>query len=179
MRKRKSISKKIRFNIFKRDLFTCQYCGAVPPKVILELDHMTPVSKGGTNDKDNLVTSCFDCNRGKSNYSLSDVPTSLKVKAKQTKEKEDQIEGYNQIMKAKRERIESQTWSVAEKIGLDNDGFYKKSNLLSIKRFFEYLSLDEVLDAAEIASIKYYLPVNNRFKYFCAVCWNKIKEGGE
>ena len=65
MAKRKSLSKGTRFNIFKRDGFTCQYCGAQPPDVVLEVDHILPVCEGGDNDPMNLVTSCEDCNRGK------------------------------------------------------------------------------------------------------------------
>lgn len=70
--KRKSISKKTRFEVFKRDSFTCQYCGSKAPDVVLEVDHIEPVSEGGTDDLINLVTACFDCNRGKSNRRLSD-----------------------------------------------------------------------------------------------------------
>jgi hypothetical protein len=70
--KRKSLSKKSRFEVFKRDSFTCQYCGSKAPDVILEVDHINPVSKGGDNDILNLVTSCFECNRGKGNKELSD-----------------------------------------------------------------------------------------------------------
>ena len=69
---RKSISKKIRFEVFKRDKFTCQYCGRSAPDVILEVDHVIPVSKGGGNDIMNLITSCRECNRGKGNKELSD-----------------------------------------------------------------------------------------------------------
>lgn len=72
MVKRKSLSKKLRFEIFKRDSFTCQYCGKKSPNVILEVDHIEPVSKGGKNDILNLVTSCFDCNRGKTDKTLGD-----------------------------------------------------------------------------------------------------------
>lgn len=72
MSSRKSLSKKLRFEIFKRDSFTCQYCGKVAPNVILEVDHIEPVSKGGGNEQLNLVTSCYDCNRGKTNTELSD-----------------------------------------------------------------------------------------------------------
>lgn len=61
-----SISKGARFEIFKRDGFTCQYCGRKPPDVILEVDHIHPRALGGDDDEMNLVTSCFDCNRGKS-----------------------------------------------------------------------------------------------------------------
>lgn len=60
---RKPISKKIRFEVFKRDKFTCQYCGRSAPDVILEIDHLNPVINGGDNDILNLVTSCRDCNR--------------------------------------------------------------------------------------------------------------------
>lgn len=62
---RKPISKKLRFEVFKRDSFICQYCGKSAPSVVLEVDHIEPVSKGGTNDILNLVTSCFDCNNGR------------------------------------------------------------------------------------------------------------------
>jgi len=63
--KRKAVSKGLRFEIFKRDGFTCQYCGERPPDVVLEIDHIMPVSKGGDNDKMNLVAACYACNRGK------------------------------------------------------------------------------------------------------------------
>lgn len=72
MANRKQISKKIRFEVFKRDSFTCQYCGRKPPETILHLDHIHPVSKGGGNEILNLVTSCADCNHGKKDRPLSD-----------------------------------------------------------------------------------------------------------
>lgn len=70
---RKSLSKTLRFEIFKRDGFTCQYCGRRPPEVLLEADHIEPVAAGGTNEAINLITSCADCNRGKSDRSLGQV----------------------------------------------------------------------------------------------------------
>lgn len=63
---REIISAELRFKIFKRDNFTCQYCGRKAPDVVLELDHIRPVSKGGDKRESNLITSCFECNRGKS-----------------------------------------------------------------------------------------------------------------
>lgn len=70
--KRKAISKRMRFEVLKRDAFTCQYCGKQPPDTILHMDHIKPVSKGGKNSLLNLVTSCVDCNLGKSDKELSD-----------------------------------------------------------------------------------------------------------
>lgn len=53
----------IRSRIFKRDDYTCRYCGERGKK--LECDHVVPVSRGGGHDDSNLVTSCFACNRSK------------------------------------------------------------------------------------------------------------------
>jgi hypothetical protein len=71
-KQRKPISKKIRFEVFKRDSFKCQYCGRSAPDVILNVDHIVPVAEGGTKDIMNLITSCFDCNSGKGTRQLSD-----------------------------------------------------------------------------------------------------------
>jgi hypothetical protein len=71
--KRQSIGKGLRFDIFHRDGFTCQYCGKRPPDVVLELDHIHPVANGGDNDPLNLITSCAECNRGKSAKLLGSV----------------------------------------------------------------------------------------------------------
>jgi len=60
-----AISKKFRFEVFKRDGFQCQYCGKSSPKVVLEIDHVIPKNEGGQDNLENLITSCFDCNRGK------------------------------------------------------------------------------------------------------------------
>jgi hypothetical protein len=73
MSDRKPLSKKIRFEVFKRDKFQCQYCGRKAPEVLLRCDHIKPVSLGGESDILNLITACFDCNAGKSNRELSDV----------------------------------------------------------------------------------------------------------
>lgn len=52
------ITKKIRFEVFKRDEFTCTYCGQKPPAVVLEVDHVIPVARGGQDAIENLTTSC-------------------------------------------------------------------------------------------------------------------------
>lgn len=72
MAKRKALSAKIRFEVFKRDSFTCQYCGKSAPDVILNADHIVPVASGGSNGIMNLITSCFPCNSGKGAREISD-----------------------------------------------------------------------------------------------------------
>jgi hypothetical protein len=69
---RTTIGKGTRFEVFKRDKFTCQYCGRSAPDVVLHVDHIQPVAKDGDNDILNLITACRDCNAGKSDKTLSD-----------------------------------------------------------------------------------------------------------
>lgn len=67
---------KLRFEILKRDNFTCQYCGRSPrydKGVILEMDHKYPASKGGEWSKENIITSCRECNSGKSDIILKKI----------------------------------------------------------------------------------------------------------
>jgi len=70
-----------RFAVFSRDNHTCQYCGKKAPSVVLEIDHKTPVSKGGTNAIENLITSCFDCNRGKGSNPVPEIRKTISAKS--------------------------------------------------------------------------------------------------
>jgi len=93
-KKRTPISKRSRFEVFKRDSFKCQYCGESAPKVVLHIDHIHPVSKGGDNHITNLITSCDSCNLGKSNKLISDNTAIEKRKAQLDllQEKREQLE---------------------------------------------------------------------------------------
>jgi len=66
----RTVNYRTRFKVMQRDGFKCCVCGAAPasdPKVKLHIDHIIPVSKGGTSDISNLQTLCSNCNLGKSN----------------------------------------------------------------------------------------------------------------
>src|SRR5690348_11004265 len=76
-----AVSKRIRFEIFKRDKFTCQYCGRRPPDVMLEVDHIIPRCDGGSDAPENLTTSCAPCNRGKAGIPLENVAPALDEEA--------------------------------------------------------------------------------------------------
>jgi hypothetical protein len=176
--KRAAISKRIRFNVFKRDGFICQYCGSHPPDVILEVDHIEPICDGGKDDEENLITACFNCNRGKAGIPLSTAPQSLAEQATKIRELEDQIAGYREVINARWARLESDMWEVAETLspGSGTKGF-RRDWLQSIKMFNRRLPLHEVIDAAEIAIAKKPGSESWAFKYFCGICWNKIRDG--
>lgn len=62
--------KEIRVRILARDRYRCAYCLTVGGA--LEVDHIVPVSRGGSNNDDNLTAACKPCNRGKSNKLLAE-----------------------------------------------------------------------------------------------------------
>jgi 5-methylcytosine-specific restriction enzyme A len=64
------ISKSIRVAALHRDNYRCVFCGRTSKQVELQIDHILPFSKGGSNEIDNLQTLCIDCNLGKSDYLL-------------------------------------------------------------------------------------------------------------
>jgi HNH endonuclease len=176
---RTAISKRLRFEVFKRDRFTCAYCGAHPPQVILEVDHIVPVFTYGTNDIDNLITSCFACNRGKADKSLNDIPQPLNERLSEIKEREAQISGYEEIMREARERLDDQAQEVLNHIceQFSRDSL-SKQDFHSIKNFVKLIGLHEVYQAFDIAFAKFPRSYRQCFPYFCGVCWRKIKTAG-
>lgn len=70
--KRKGISPRLRFEVFKRDGFRCVYCGVRGHASELVVDHVHPVKHGGPTSASNLATSCVLCNTGKGGITLSD-----------------------------------------------------------------------------------------------------------
>jgi|GEM_PF-1936037 len=70
-----AVSKRLRYEILRRDNHACRYCGATAPGVKLNVDHVIPKSLGGADVPTNLVTSCADCNAGKT----SSMPNAMPV----------------------------------------------------------------------------------------------------
>ncbi len=172
-----AVSKKIRFEIFKRDGFKCVYCGNSPPGVILEIDHIEPKADGGKDDINNYVTSCFDCNRGKGRIKLDCIPVPVQDNLEALQEREKQIHEYRKFIKAIEKR-ELKDFEEVEKIMLrENEVFTDNFRNVSLRRFLRSLPLNEVVEAAQLSLSR--IPQDNqiekRIKYFCGICWRKIK----
>lgn len=175
---RKNLSKKLRFDVFKRDIFTCQYCGSVPPKVVLEVDHVHPVSKGGDNDIDNLITSCFDCNRGKAANSLEVIPQTVAEKTALMVEKEDQLKELRAIKKRKKNRL-SRDINHLDEIYQEHfpDYAFSQSFKNSIRnQFLPNLDVDTLENNLTLSCNKCWFNSRKALKYFCGVNWRQIKE---
>lgn len=178
MAARQALSKKTRFEVFKRDLFTCQYCGSAPPSVILEVDHLVPVAKGGGNSIDNLIAACFDCNRGKSDRSLDVSPETLLAKAEALQEKREQLKAYERLQK-KLQRDAEKAVDAVQDIFQEVYPARKFSATfrLSIKRqFLSRLTLTKLHEAMDISVARIKADPDRAIIYFCKVCWNMIRE---
>ena len=171
------ISKKIRFEVFKRDGFLCAYCGNTPPEAILEVDHIEPVSKGGTDDINNLITSCFDCNRGKSNITLDKIPKKISENLEILKEKEEQLKEYRKLIRKIEKRIQKDIDKIEEifKETYPKKAFEEKFKESTIKNFINKLPLNEVIEAMSLACNRISNKPESTAKYFCGICWNKIR----
>ena len=173
---RKGISKKLRFEIFKRDGFACAYCGKTPPNATLEIDHIDPFSKGGECCIDNYITACFDCNRGKSNIKLTVIPNKISENLEILKAKEEQLKEYRKFIKSIKVRKTRDINKIA-KIYSEYFKHWKLNNKFktnTIGMFLEKLPLHEVEESMEMAVSKMD-DCDTSIKYFCGICWNKIK----
>lgn len=178
MTERKAIPKKTRFEVFKRDSFACQYCGEKSPDVLLVIDHIEPVSKGGTNDSLNLITSCRDCNAGKSDRRLADttVLDKQRQQLEDLQERREQIEMMFQWQKGLLElddQVVSQLleyWSDhVPGCSLNEEGI---KELKQLRRRFE---LDEIMSAIKIATDTYLHYVDGKpTKASVEEAWNKV-----
>lgn len=176
--KRQPISKKKRFDIFKRDAFICQYCGGSPPSIVLEVDHINPVCAGGSNHIDNLITSCFNCNRGKGGTELSVFPSSIVDKAEVLKEKVLQYKELQKLQK-KIKDLQDADLDLIEQVYSDSfDGYVFNPRFRngSVLKFLLLLGVNEVVDAMNIACSRIYYNEDKALKYFCGVCWGKIRD---
>ena len=170
------ISKKIRFEVFKRDGFACCYCGKTPPQAVLEVDHIEPKSKGGKDEINNLITACFDCNRGKSGIPLDKLPNTLTENLEILKEKEAQLKQHRKFTKLIQKRIDSDIDTIQDvfKEYFGDLIFTDQFRNGTVKRFIENLPLHEIADAMHIAGSRK-KDADGCIKYFCGICWNKIK----
>lgn len=172
-----AIGNKIRFDVFKRDGFTCQYCGGHPPERVLEADHILPKSKGGKDDINNLITACFECNRGKRNHELTTIPSPLSNHISLINEKEKQYALYRKLLV----KIEKRTNDAINDVEcvyrskFHDWSFGPTFRTASVKQFISKLDLPTVKEAMAIAVSKG-KSADDTLKYFCGICWTKIRE---
>lgn len=168
MSDRKPISNKIRFEIFKRDSFTCQYCGKKAPGIVLEIDHITPVKHKGKNDILNLVTSCFECNSGKSDRLLADN-TIIEIQRNQIDELQERKNQIEMMLKWKLELsniVQDESKKVIEYYNskweeFDLNEFSQKDVRGLVKKY----GAIKVIDMIDECYLKYGVPSNEKASF--------------
>lgn len=176
-----AVSKRLRFEILRRDNHTCRYCGASAPDVKLVVDHVKPEALGGKTEPGNLVTACEDCNSGK---------TSMAPNAEMVADVEADAARWAAAMARAAEAYRSaaadarayaaefhEVWSgytvgtSAEPVPLPDDWPE------ALERFrVAGLPIDVVLASVRPAMANEKVATENVFRYFCGVCWNQVGE---
>ena len=178
--KRKTLSKKTRFEVFKRDGFKCQYCGASAPDVLLDVDHIHPVSKDGTNDILNLITSCKSCNAGKSDRTLDDSTAVKKQQAQlaELQARREQLEMMLQWRDGLKDIVEDQIDAIESAWAEAAVGWHlNETGMKTARQLLKKHGLQRVLDAIETANetyIKVDPETGKATKESVEKAWNKV-----
>ena len=168
--KRRATSPRIRFEVFKRDDFTCVYCGQRPPNVLLQADHLIPVKEGGSDDITNLVTSCSTCNAGKGAIPLSDTTRAERAIANMEAEQERVavMEAYGAWRLERAEQLRKRIEHLEGEWKRICRGYASSWVTRTLKRFCPYIFDDQILEAMEISR-----------KRFPLLPWDQTKETDE
>jgi DNA-binding transcriptional MerR regulator len=155
---RKAIPKSVRFEIFKRDSFKCQYCGASAPEVMLHIDHIEPLSKGGNNDITNLITSCAACNAGKSDKCLDDKSALAKqrIQLEELQERREQLKMLMTWKQGLRDIREDVLCKICDYWNELAPGFVvNDTGKRKLSKWIRKFSLKEIIHAMDIAAEQY------------------------
>jgi hypothetical protein len=177
--RRKAISKRVRYEVLRRDNFTCKYCRSTENE--LTVDHVVPVSLGGTDDPSNLVAACRDCNLGK---------TSSSPDAAVVAQVTDDALRWSAAMQVAaglmRDNLQEE-WDYADTLDDEWSGWHYGYDHRPIPRPSDWrhsanawrtagLPIDLLTDAARRALGNSKIPPQDTWKYFCGIAWRRITE---
>lgn len=176
-----AVTKRTRYEVLRRDNYTCRYCGASAPDVVLQVDHVIPQALGGADDPSNLVASCRDCNAGKSS-ATPDQELVAQVNAQAVA-----------MSKALQDAMRAQVGALDEDKKW-NAHVQRRWNKVCREQRLSYAQMDanwkaslsrwrrmgvplEVVDSAiDKALTKYGIRQCDRFAYMCGIVWNTVKD---
>lgn len=177
-----AVSKRLRYEVMKRDGHMCRYCGRTAPEVKLTIDHVVPTTLGGSDDPDNLVTACADCNSGKSS-SNPDAPLVANVADDALRWAQAQQLAAQQLladMARRREtcqrfKVEWDQWTtVGRPIDLPVGWQNSVDNFLAAG-----LPMEVLLDCVTKAMSSRRVKPADAFRYMCGIAWKRVREMNE
>lgn len=172
-----AVSKRLRFEILRRDNHACTYCGATSPGVQLVVDHVNPVALGGTDDPSNLTTACEPCNTGKGSVPagsplVAQVATdalrwsrAMKIAAEEAaRDRQAMTEVLKAFVNA---------WTRYEQNGAElptpADWYATVEDVWRAG-----LDVEAIVRNVDIAMSRRGLDVDSRWRYWCGCCWRQV-----
>lgn len=176
-----AISRRLRFEILRRDGHTCRYCGAMAPDVPLTVDHVIPTTLGGADEPANLVTACQPCNAGKSSMP-ADAAIVEDVEADALRWKAA-IEQAALEMRAEQETMDAlvaqfrEAWASWKM----DDGSYIVALPGDWRSTIEQLlsagcPIEHVIKSVDTAMAARQVKIQNVWRYFCGCCWRRVTD---
>jgi hypothetical protein len=175
-----AVSKRLRYEILRRDNHACRYCGATAPEATLTVDHVVPTALGGSDDPTNLVAACKDCNAGKSS-SNPDAPLVADVSADALRWSRAMAQAAENMLADHDRRSEMldeftakwDTWKTGgcDPVPLPTGWQNSVDRLLAAG-----LPMPVLLDCIDIAMGTTTLAVKNIFRYTCGVAWRRVAD---
>lgn len=179
-----SVSKRLRYEILRRDNYACRYCGRAAPEVKLTVDHVIPESLGGrSDDPGNLVAACEDCNGGKAS-SNPDAPLVEDVSADAIRWARAMTQARD-VLLGETSRRESQrapfveAWNVwtcrdwrngePRPVPLPGDWASSVDMILAAG-----LPVEVLCECVDLAMSR--KTVTDPFRYMCGIAWKKVNQ---
>lgn len=174
-----AVSKRLRFEILRRDEHKCKHCGRTPPEVVLEVDHVVPVTLGGSDDPSNLVAACRDCNGGKSS-----IPADAPMVAGVADDAARWAAAIQQVAEMRTQEAadaqETMGWFNSVWCAWTNwrdEPYEVEGGLRAIFPFIEAgLTRGEI---EQLVSVAMRSKASDKWRYFCGCCWKRVRQNHE
>lgn len=175
-----AISRRLRFEILRRDGHTCRYCGAMAPDVVLTVDHVIPSALGGSDDPSNLIAACQPCNAGKTSLA-PDSPLVAEVEqtAVRWKQAMEQAAEWRAMERAALDEVIIRVNKAWLSWGFGNDQHVPRPPdwIASVERWLNLgLPVDDIERLIHVAMVSPKVSTDETWRYFCGCCWRSLTE---
>lgn len=176
---RRPVSKRLRYEVLRRDDYTCRYCGADATDAKLTIDHVVPVALGGTDEPENLVTACADCNAGKTSTSpnepIVEGVSDDALRWAEAMKAAARVQGSSERKVKRRVKKVDDHWCTYHNNyngkPVSRPGGWEDSIKQFLEAGMEPADLCELIDVAMNKD-----KVDNVWRYFCGCVWRRLNE---